>query len=101
MMSKFPKWFWFSIVTFIIISWLFSVVAHFSSEFLIVNFDWYVGYSLFYFGLLSYPIFFVVMLISLFKKIELNSDEKVWAFIFLLIPFATNLPIFNPLIFLT
>ncbi len=100
-MSEFPKWFWFSMVAFIVISWLLSGVAHFFSDFLIVNFEWYVGYSLFYFSLLSYPIFFVVILIILFKKIELNSDEKVWAFIFLMIPLATNLPIFNPLIFLT
>jgi hypothetical protein len=101
MMSKFPKWFWFSIVIFILISWLFSCVTHFSSEFIIVNFDWYVGYALFYFGLLTYPAFLVVMLVSLYKKIELDSNEKVWAFIFLLIPLATNLPILHPLIVLT
>ncbi|MEC5424733.1 hypothetical protein QGM71_14700 [Virgibacillus sp. C22-A2] len=100
-MNKFPKWFWISIVTFIIISWLSSVVAHFFSEFLVVNFEWYVGYSLFYLGLLAYPVFFVVTIICLFKKVKLNSDEKVWAFLFLLIPLVTNLPVFNPLIILS
>lgn len=97
-MNKFPKWFWISIVSYVILTWTFPLIAHFSSDFLRVNFEWYVGYAIFYFGILAYPAFLAVMLLSTFRKVDLNSDEKVWAFLFLLIPLATNLPILNPLI---
>ncbi|MFD1038387.1 hypothetical protein ACFQ3N_08240 [Virgibacillus byunsanensis] len=55
-MRKFPKWFWRSIVIYIIISWLFVAVAISLTDFLSSN-AWYVGYSIFYMGILAYPVF--------------------------------------------
>ncbi|RYG72517.1 hypothetical protein EU245_09945 [Lentibacillus lipolyticus] len=92
-MRNFPNWFWISIIIYMITSWLFVAVTSVFSELIIVNFEWFVGYGLFYIGILAYPVFFAVMMICLYQKTKLNSDEKVWSFLFLLVPLVANLPL--------
>lgn len=92
-MKEFPMWFWGSILIYTIISWLAVACTIFLSELLLTNFNWPIGYFVFYSGIFLYPVFFVIMIVCLFKKVKLNSDLRIWAFLILLIPLLANLPL--------
>ncbi|MEQ6377158.1 hypothetical protein RZN25_10035 [Bacillaceae bacterium S4-13-56] len=88
-MRVFPKWFWISILAFLIIScFFFFLIAMFPHSKFIVE-------PVFFLGLFGYPLFFVIMMLLTYTKVKLDSDQKVWAFLFLLIPFPLYIPFFS------
>lgn len=85
-MRVFPRWFWMSILAFVIASctFLFLLYRFPYSKFLVE--------SIFLIGLFGYPIFFVIMMVLSYTMLKLDTDQKVWAFLFLLLPFPLYIP---------
>lgn len=89
-MKKFPKWFWISIITFIIVSWAAIPISAYFTEH-----ARYVARTVVSIGLFAYPVFFVIMMLILFKKTKLDSNEKIWGFYFMLIPILVYFPFWS------
>ena len=87
-MKKFPRWFWGSIVAFFTISWLAIPIATYIGD---RAAD--VVLTIIIFGGVIYPLFAVSLFVTAWRKLKLDENEKIWAFLFVLIPLFAYLPL--------
>ncbi|MDQ0254832.1 putative membrane channel-forming protein YqfA (hemolysin III family) [Evansella vedderi] len=89
-MKEFPNWFWFSILAFVVIAWLAIPISA-----LLTDHARNVARTIVFIGLIIYPLFYVTLLLLLFRKTKLDSDKKIWAFFILLVPIAIYFPFWS------